>query len=165
MILSMVCTAGWNGNQVVGGLLMQTTQNTVSKTCDRRFSKFQTKCTYTATVYDDATGEVVVNPMASTGGLSPYGVDAVFLQDSPVYDSSLSIGESFAQPCAGCPHEVEAMFLQDPTCVYNSRLITVGPLADLTIDLWYLLSVCTVTYTGTHSCYVQYIWMCMPSWC
>ena len=84
---------------MVGGLLMQTTQHTVTTNCDRRFSKFQTKCTYTATVYDDATGEVVVNPVASTGGLSPYGVDAVFLQDSSVYDSSLSIGQSFTHTC------------------------------------------------------------------
>ena len=88
----IVETAGWNGNQVIGGLLLQTTQQTVTQDCNGRFSKFKTACTFDGVVYDEATGEVVIQP-ASSGGLEPYGVDAVFLESSSVYDSSLSVGE------------------------------------------------------------------------
>ncbi|KAL0024068.1 hypothetical protein WJX79_002467 [Trebouxia sp. C0005] len=80
---------GWNSNQVVGGLLLQSTRKTVTKSCNRRFAKFTLDCTDTAVIYDAATGEVVVQAN-TTGGLLPYGVDAVFLQTSSVYDASLS---------------------------------------------------------------------------
>ena len=90
-------SVGWNGNQVVGGLLLQTTQNTVTKSCEPRFAKFSTACTFTAVVYNADTGETVVEP-TTTGGLLPYGVDAVFLQSSSVYDASLSVGQPPVHP-------------------------------------------------------------------
>ena len=83
--------AGWNGNQVVGGLLLHTTRNTVTKSCDHRFSKYLTQCTDDTVIYDASTGDVVVLA-TTTGGLLPYGVDAVFLESSSAYDSSLSVG-------------------------------------------------------------------------
>ena len=42
-------------------------------------------------MYDGATGEAVAVATTS-GGLQPYGVDAVFLADSSVYDSKLATG-------------------------------------------------------------------------
>ena len=82
--------AGFSGNQLVGGLLLHTTRNTYTKSCGRKFSKFVTSCTYNHTLYDDATGEVVVLP-TTTGGLLPYGVDAFFLETSSTYDASLTV--------------------------------------------------------------------------
>ena len=76
----------------MGGLLLHTTRNTVTKDCHSKFDKFLTSCTYNTTLYDEATGEVVILP-TTTGGLRPYGVDAVFLEGSRVRDSSLAVGE------------------------------------------------------------------------
>ena len=84
--------AGWNSNQVVAGLLVQTQRNTVRHTCKRHFDKFSTKCTEQALVYDAATGEAVAVGTTS-GGLRPYGVDAVFLPHSSLYDSTLDTGD------------------------------------------------------------------------
>lgn len=92
----MCCAAalptGWNSNQVVAGVLVQTQRNTVGRTCQRRFDKFSTKCTEQSVVYDGATGEAVAVATTS-GGLQPYGVDAVFLANSAAYDSKLATGE------------------------------------------------------------------------
>ncbi len=99
----LLCIAGWNGNQVVGGLLLQTTRKTVTKSCGDRFSKFLTACTETAVIYDADTGEVVVQP-TTTGGLLPYGVDAVFLESSSEYDASLSVGQRLIQYCCSFIH-------------------------------------------------------------
>ena len=85
---------------MLGGLLLHTTRNTVTKACDKKFDKFVTSCTYNQTLYDEATGEVVVFPM-TTGGLDPYGVDPVFLDGSAVRDSSLLVGE---QECNDIGH-------------------------------------------------------------
>ena len=78
-------------------MLVQTQRNTVRRTCQRRFDKFSTKCTEQSVVYDGATGEAVAVATTS-GGLQPYGVDAVFLADSSVYDSKLATGTQ-AQIC------------------------------------------------------------------
>ena len=88
----MALLTGWNSNQVVAGLLVQTQRNTVRHTCTHRFDKFSTKCTEQAIVYDAATGEAVAVG-ATSGGLQAYGVDAVFLADSSVYDSTLDTGD------------------------------------------------------------------------
>ena len=76
----------------MGGLLLHTTRNTVTKDCHLKFDKFVTSCTYNKTLYDEATGEVAILP-TTTGGLQPYGVDAIFLDGSLVRDSSLAVGE------------------------------------------------------------------------
>ena len=87
-----VVTTGWNGNQIVAGALLQTTRNAVTHACNRRFDKFTTLCTEQKVVYDEDTGEAVVVSTTS-GGLLPYGVDAVFLADSSAYDDTLTVGE------------------------------------------------------------------------
>lgn len=69
---------------------MHTTRKTVTKSCDKRFGKYVTSCTYNHTLYDDTTGEVVVLP-TTTGGLRPYGVDTFFLDSSSTYDASLVV--------------------------------------------------------------------------
>ena len=74
----------------MGGLLLHTTRNTITKSCDSKFGKFKTSCTYNHTLYDDATGEVVVLP-TTTGGLKSYGVDTFFLESSSTYDSKLIV--------------------------------------------------------------------------
>ena len=74
----------------MGGLLLYTTRNTVTKSCNSKFAKFKTSCTYNHTLYDDATGEVVVLPI-TTGGLEPYGVDTFFLESSSTYASQLIV--------------------------------------------------------------------------
>ena len=84
--------AGFTGNQLIGGLLLHTTRNTYTKSCDKEFSKFLTSCVYNHTLYDAATGEVVVLA-TTTGGLLPYGVDTFFLESSSTYDSSLAVCE------------------------------------------------------------------------
>ena len=84
--------AGWSGNQVVAGVLLQTLRSSVNYTCKQRFDDFTTVCTEQHIVYDEATGEAVVVP-TSSGGLRPYGVDAVFLADSSAYDGTLAVGE------------------------------------------------------------------------
>lgn len=91
-LAAVALPAGWNSNQVVAGVLVQTQRNTVRPTCQRRFDKFSTKCTEQSAVYDGATGEAVAVATTS-GGLQPYGVDAVFLADSAVYDSKLVTGK------------------------------------------------------------------------
>ena len=97
--LLLACTEAWKymyagcaGNQVVGGLLLHTTRNTVTKSCQRKFGKFLTSCTYNHTLYDEETGEVVVLPI-TTGGLEPYGVDTFFLESSSTYNSRLVVCE------------------------------------------------------------------------
>lgn len=84
--------AGWNGNQVVGGLLLQTTRHTVVRSCGHRFSKFLTACTAQQAVFDAETGEEVVQADV-VEGLAPYGVDAVFLASSMEYNADLAVGE------------------------------------------------------------------------
>ena len=79
----------------MGGLLLQTTRKSVTKSCSGRFAKFTTACTDASVIYDEVTGDVVVQPI-TTGGLLPYGVDAVFLQSSSAYDASLSTGQTLA---------------------------------------------------------------------
>lgn len=86
------CTAGWGSNQVVGGLLLQTTRHTVVRSCQQRFSKFVTQCTYQQAVYDAATGQELVK-VDVVDGLVPYGVDAVFLPTSSEYNAALAVGE------------------------------------------------------------------------
>ena len=93
--------AGRHGNQVVGGLLLQTTRNSIVKSCQQRFSKFETRCTYTQRVYDAETGDEVFEANV-TDGLAPYGVDAVFLSTSSEYDASLSVGRSLCTPKQAC---------------------------------------------------------------
>ena len=88
----MYGNAGWSGNQVVGGLLLQTTRHTVVKSCGHRFSKFQTVCTAQQAVYDAETGKEVVQADV-VEGLAPYGVDAVFLASSTEYKADLAVGE------------------------------------------------------------------------
>lgn len=78
---------------MVGGLLLQTTRKSVTKSCGGRFAKFTTACSDTSVIYDEVTGDVVVQP-ATTGGLLPYGVDAVFLESSSAYDVTLSTGQT-----------------------------------------------------------------------
>ena len=91
----------------MGGLLLQSTRRTVTKSCDRRFAKFTTACTDTAVIYDAATGQVVVQAN-TTGGLLPYGVDAVFLQTSTVYDVSLNKGQRLLdKQCVICVSQIE----------------------------------------------------------
>ena len=77
---------------MVAGLLVQTQRNTVKHTCTRHFDKFSTECTEQALVYDAATGEAVAVG-ATSGGLRSYGVDAVFLAHSSIYDSTLDTGD------------------------------------------------------------------------
>jgi len=84
--------AGWSGNQVVAGVLLQTLRSSVNHTCKQRFDDFTTVCTEQPIVYDEVTGEAVVVP-TSSGGSRPYGVDAVFLADSSAYDHTLAVGE------------------------------------------------------------------------
>lgn len=79
---------------MVGGLLIQTLRNTVSHTCKQRFDEFSTACTEQPIVYDEATGEAVVVDTTS-GGLRPYGVDAVFLAHSSAYDDTIELGKPF----------------------------------------------------------------------
>ena len=88
----MYGNAGWSGNQVVGGLLLQTTRHTVVKSCGHRFSKFQTACAAQQTVYDAETGEEVVQADV-VEGLAPYGVDAVLLASFMEYNADLAVGE------------------------------------------------------------------------
>lgn len=88
----MYGNAGWSGNQVVGGLLLQTTRHTVVKSCHHRFSKFVTTCTEQQTVYDTETGKEVIQADV-VEGLAPYGVDAVFLAASTEYNEDLTVGE------------------------------------------------------------------------
>ena len=88
----MYGNAGWSGNQVIGGLLLQTTRHTVVKNCEQRFSSFLTTCTQQQTVYDTETGEAVVQADV-VEGLAPYGVDAVFLATSTEYNNDLAVGE------------------------------------------------------------------------
>ena len=84
------CHAGVSGSQLLGGLLLHTTRNTVTKSCRDKFSKLLTSCTYNHTLYDESTGEVVVLATTS-GGLAPYGVDPFFLESSSTYDASLAV--------------------------------------------------------------------------
>ncbi len=86
------CGAGWTGNQVVAGVLLQTTRRLVTHSCTQRFDKFTTVCTEQQLVYDVDTGQAVVVPRSS-GGSAPYGVDAVFLTDSSAYDDAVVVGE------------------------------------------------------------------------
>ena len=72
-------------------MLLQTTRNYVTHTCTQRFDKFATICTEQQVVYDEETGEAVTLNKSS-GGLSPYGVDAVFLADSSAYDDTAAVG-------------------------------------------------------------------------
>ncbi len=95
---------GWNGNQVVGGILLQTLRNTVSHACKRRFDKFSTLCTEQLVVYNEDTGEAVAVATTS-GGLRPYGVDAVFLADSSAYDDTLVLGKHVR--CNRCKEEAK----------------------------------------------------------
>lgn len=88
----MYGNAGWSGNQVIGGLLLQTSRHTVVKKCEQRFSSFLTTCTQQQTVYDTETGEAVVQADV-VEGLAPYGVDAVFLASSSEYSNDLAVGE------------------------------------------------------------------------
>ena len=76
----------------MAGVLLQTTRNYVTHTCTQRFDKFATVCTEQQVVYDEDTGEAVTLNKSS-GGLSPYGVDAVFLADSSAYDDSVAVGK------------------------------------------------------------------------
>ena len=129
--MQLCMTAGFSGNQLVGGLLLHTTRNTHTKSCGRKFSKFVTSCTYNHTLYDDATGEVVVLP-TTTGGLLPYGVDTFFLETASAYDASLTVCKS---PCCSdsqpiclsttpgglLPYGVDAFFL-DSSSTYDSHL-------------------------------------------
>ena len=92
IIVIVVIDAGWSGNQVVGGLLLQSTRHTVVKSCEQRFSKFLTTCTEQQTVYDAETGKAVVQPLV-VEGLAPYGVDAVFLATSVQYNEDLAVGK------------------------------------------------------------------------
>ena len=92
----MFLDAGFSGNQLVGGLLLHTTRNTHTKSCNSKFSKFRTSCSYNHTLYDAATGKVVVLP-TTTGGLLPYGVDTFFLPTSSTYDSQLVVCEFLCQ--------------------------------------------------------------------
>lgn len=87
-----MCGTGWNGNQVVAGVLLQTTRNLVTHSCNQRFDTFTTLCTEQKVVYDEDTGEAVVVTTTS-GGLEPYGVDAVFLADSTAYDDTVAVGK------------------------------------------------------------------------
>lgn len=88
--------AGWSGNQVVAGVLLQTLRSSVNHTCKQRFDAFTTVCTEQPIVYDEVTGEAVIVP-TSSGGLLPYGVDAVFLADSSACDGTLAVGEHLWQ--------------------------------------------------------------------
>ena len=77
---------------MVAGVLLQTTRNSVTHACNQRFDKFTTLCTEQKVVYDEDTGEAVVVTTTS-GGLLPYGVDAVFLADSSAYDDTVAVGK------------------------------------------------------------------------
>ena len=121
------CCAGFSGNQVMGGLLLHTTRNTVTKACVKKFDKFVTSCTYNTTLYDDATGKVVVLP-TTTGGLDPYGVDPVFLDGSDVEDSSLFVGEQ--QDCKDVSHNCKLW-----SCNQHSWQAT-GQLQAISCKLW-----------------------------
>ncbi|DBA80580.1 TPA: hypothetical protein ACH3X1_007841 [Trebouxia sp. C0004] len=85
---------GWTGNQVVAGVLLQTTRRLVTHSCKQRFDKFTTVCTEQQVVYDEGTGQAVVVPKSS-GGSAPYGVDAVFLADSSAYDDTAVVGDFY----------------------------------------------------------------------
>ena len=111
---------------MVGGLLLQTTRNSIVKSCQQRFSKFVTRCTYTQQVYDLDTGKEVVEANV-TDGLLPYGVDAVFLSTASEYDASLSVGKcpAAASPLHGMAlqlpwHEVDMAI---PRCLANANLL------------------------------------------
>ena len=93
----------------MGGLLLHTTRSTTTKSCGKKFGKFKTSCTYNHTLYDEATGAVVTLP-TTTGGLRPYGVDAVFLSTSDTYDASLVVGESLVHNI----YAVDSMFVWLP---------------------------------------------------
>lgn len=73
-------------------MLLQTTRHTIVRSCNQRFSKFVTSCTEQQTVYDAETGEEVVQ-VDVVEGLTPYGVDAVFLPTSTEYNAALAVGE------------------------------------------------------------------------
>ena len=75
---------------MVGGLLLHSQRNLVTHPCQERFDKFDTLCTEQPVVYDERTAVTV---STTSGGLMPYGVDAVFLVDSSLYDSTLLEGE------------------------------------------------------------------------
>ena len=81
----------------MGGLLLHTTRNAVTKACQKKFDKFVTSCTYNHTLYDAATGEAVVLSVTKEA-LDPYGVDAVFLQGASVEDDSLVVGKHVSLP-------------------------------------------------------------------
>ena len=88
----MLFPTGWNGNQVLGGLLLHSTRRPNQHACNQRFDKFTTLCTEQQVVYDEDSGKALaVN--APTGGVLSYGVDPVFLSGSTIYDSSLNIRE------------------------------------------------------------------------
>ena len=88
----VVRSAGWSGNQVLGGMLLQTVRRVNAHACNQRFNKFITLCTEQQVVYNEETGQALsVN--APTGGLRPYGVDPIFLPRSAVYNSLLNICE------------------------------------------------------------------------
>lgn len=88
---------GFSGNQLVGGLLLHTTRSTSTKSCGEKFSKLKTSCTYNHSLYDDATGEIVVLP-TTTDGLLPYGVDTFFLEASSTYNPHLVVCKSSLSP-------------------------------------------------------------------
>ena len=90
-------SAGWQGNQVLGGLLLHTIRRLHAPACSSRFSKFVTLCAQQRTIYDSATG-LAVSLNATTGGLLPYGIDPIFLPRSPCYDSRLNICELLPTP-------------------------------------------------------------------
>lgn len=85
----------------MAGVLLQTTRNTVTHACNQRFDKFTTLCTEQKVVYDEDTGEAVLVTTTS-GGLLPYGVDAVFLTDSSAYDDTLAVGKHLRPDLPGC---------------------------------------------------------------
>ncbi|KAL9589638.1 MAG: hypothetical protein Q9203_001561 [Teloschistes exilis] len=92
---------GFSGNQLMGGVLLHSTRNTVTKSCGK-FGKLVTKCTYNHTLYDAATGKAVLLP-TTQGGLLPYGVDTFFLASSSTYDEHFT-GTSEVAPYTGTPY-------------------------------------------------------------
>ena len=105
--------AGFSGNQLLGGLLLHTTRNTHIKSCNSKFDKFTTSCIYNHTLYDAATGKVVVLP-TTTGGLLPYGVDTFFLRMSATYDSQLVVCKSLCRHIVRC---TVCLFVCLPACL------------------------------------------------
>ena len=91
----------------MAGVLLQTTRNYVTHTCTQRFDKFATVCTEQQVVYDEETGEAVTLNKSS-GGLSPYGVDAVFLADSSAYDDTVAVGKHHTP--SSCLSSSESLF-------------------------------------------------------